>query len=391
LTADAKLTDNGRARQDEMELYNHTNPLFTKWVVAEGLLQELFVVIDVGCQGGEHPRWANLGDYLDFHGFDPIPEVIETLRRENAGRANRHFHSLALGNEDGRRLFNVQHDTFSSTFYSEPDPVAGRSGDVATGSREVEIRKLDTLHARHEIPRADHIKLDCEGFEPDILIGARQYLQASGVLSAAVETNFNISPIFPQTHFYAVQAELLAHRLLVADYSFDRAARPSYAEALVHSPWPEPEVRWQKPHFAPGAPGTHNFLFCRDFVAEKTSPHHFAPENTATPLTADRIIKTMMNFELHGLMDCAYDHAETFADLLGPRLDLEKAKKLLLAPPPELRYSPDLVKCMQMIDRLRVLLHSTEAQAPLTGRQLLKEAAARLRARLRAFGRRVLP
>jgi len=391
LLADAKLTDNGCARQDEMELYNHPNPSFTKWVVAEGLLQEPFVVIDVGCQGGEHSRWAHLGEYLDFHGFDPIPEAIETLRRENAGRPNRHFYDLALGNEDGRRLFNVQHDTFSSTFYSEPDTAVGRSGDVATGSREVEIRKLDTLYARHEIPRADHIKLDCEGFEPDILIGARQYLQASGVLSAAVETNFDISPIFPQTHFYAVQAELLAHRLLVADYSFDRAARPSYTAALAQNPWPEPEVHWQKPLFEPGAPGTHNFLFCRDFVAEKTSPHHFPPESSGTPVTADRVIKTMMTFELHGLMDRAYDHAETFADLLQPRLDLEKAKKLLLEPPAELRYSPDLVRCMQMIDRLRVLLHTTEAQVPLTGRQLLKAAAARLYARLRALGRRALP
>jgi len=90
-------------------------------------------------------------------------------------------------------------------------------------------------------------------------------------------------------------------------------------------------------------------------------------------------------------MDCAYDHAETFADLLGPRLDLEKAKKLLLAPPPELRYSPDLVRCMQMIDRLRVLLHTCEAHAPLTGRQLLEEAGSRLYARLRAFARRALP
>jgi hypothetical protein len=26
---------------------------------------------------------------------------------------------------------------------------------------------------------------------------------------------------------------------------------------------------------------------------------------------ADRVVKTMMTFELHGLMDCAYENAET--------------------------------------------------------------------------------
>src|SRR5215216_4553167 len=127
-----------------MELYHHPNPLFTKWIVAERLLNEPFVVIDVGCQGGEHPRWAYLGEYLDFHGFDPIAEVIESLRRNNAGLGNRHFYNLGLGNEDGQRLFHVQQDTYSSSFLGSPDASSGQSGDIALGSRRVEIRKLDT-------------------------------------------------------------------------------------------------------------------------------------------------------------------------------------------------------------------------------------------------------
>jgi FkbM family methyltransferase len=329
-----------------MELYHHPDPLFTKWVVSEGLLQEPFVVVDVGCQGGEHPRWAFLGDCLEFHGFDPIPEVIEKLRHENVERPNRHFYEVALGSEDGRRLFHFRDDPFSSSFYGTSE---GRS-------HEVEIRKLDTLYAQAKIPLADHVKLDCEGFEPDILIGARQYLRASGTLSATVETNFGTSPIFLQTHFFGVLAEMLQHRLLVADYNFDRYPRLAYFEALAREPWPEPDARVDKPHFTPGAPATHNFLFCRDLVAEKTSPDKFLPAETVTPVNADQVIKAMINFELHGLMDWAYEHVDIFAHLLHDRLDVTKAKKLLLTPPPEMRYSTEVVGCLRMIDKLRELL-----------------------------------
>src|SRR4051794_16550885 len=190
-----------------MELYHHPNPLFTRWVIGEGLLKEPFVVIDVGCQGGAHLRWEHLQEHLDFRGFDPIPEVIDTLKRQHAGRLNMHFYPMGLGNEDGQRQFHVQEDTFSSSFLSAPE-ASGRSGDIATGSRTVEIRKLDTLYRGGTIPWADHIKLDCEGFEPEVLKGARHYLQASCALSAMVETNFNISPTLPHTHFVAALLEL---------------------------------------------------------------------------------------------------------------------------------------------------------------------------------------
>ena len=40
-----------------MDLYHHDRPPFTRWVIENGLLHEPFVVIDVGVQAGEHPRW----------------------------------------------------------------------------------------------------------------------------------------------------------------------------------------------------------------------------------------------------------------------------------------------------------------------------------------------
>ena len=72
-----------------MDLHFNIVSNFTRWVVATGLLHESFVVLDVGVQGGENPRWHLLGDHLIVHGFDAIQEVVEELREINAGNLRR--------------------------------------------------------------------------------------------------------------------------------------------------------------------------------------------------------------------------------------------------------------------------------------------------------------
>jgi hypothetical protein len=43
------------------ELYFNSASPFTRWTVANALLREKFVVVDVGCQGGGHMQWDLLG------------------------------------------------------------------------------------------------------------------------------------------------------------------------------------------------------------------------------------------------------------------------------------------------------------------------------------------
>jgi hypothetical protein len=50
----------------------------------------------------------SLGDFVEFHGFDPITEVIDRLGYEYRGQSNYYFHSMALGNQDGQREFYVK-------------------------------------------------------------------------------------------------------------------------------------------------------------------------------------------------------------------------------------------------------------------------------------------
>jgi FkbM family methyltransferase len=125
-----------------MELYHNPTPFFTQWVVRTGYLHEPFVVIDVGVQGGPHPRWEYLGNCARIYGFDPISEVIEALDKSKG--PNQFYRAMALGNEDGERRFKVTSNTYESSFNTSSTDT-GSQGVIALGPRSVEVHRLDTL------------------------------------------------------------------------------------------------------------------------------------------------------------------------------------------------------------------------------------------------------
>jgi FkbM family methyltransferase len=292
---------------------------FTKWVVQQALLRESFVVVDVGAQGGTTPRWNPLGDYLILYGFDPIAEVISELKAANAGRSNYHFHNNAIGEIDGEQnfYFNRLNPTASS-MYSQGD---SRFGDQPSEEvRVVTVRRLDSLLADGTIQRADFLKVDVEGFEKNVFHGGPDFI-AAGVLGVEVESNFNISPIYPKSHFVAVSDYLVGHGLIVADIGFNRVPRATFTQALQQSgiaPQDQCEL---------GRPATLNLLFCRDPIHEGDHSESYC--KLPAPLNVDQIIKTMMIYELYGLNDIALDIARRFRRILSPRLDVEQATRLL--------------------------------------------------------------
>jgi FkbM family methyltransferase len=345
-----------------MDLYHHAAPPFTRWIVESGFLAEPFVVIDGGVQGGEHPRWDFLGDQVRVHGFDAIAEAIDRLN-ETGKKPYRTYQTLALGNEDGEREFNVPANTYAATFYSFRPMAGGRNGDGAPGVRMVPIRRLDTLFAAGQIPPADHIKLDCEGFEPEILRGARDYMAASNILCVAAETDFLAWPAHRCNAFGEINELMARQRLRLFDLNFYRRPRSTYVAARQKHPWTPPDPKHGVPPVDVGQPRTFEVLFCRDFVAETTSPRHVPIPSDATPApSTDKVIKAMINFELHGLMDCAVELAEHFRERLAERFDVDHAIILLARQPPHTRNIPEVVECLRMVAALRARVSEHEAR-----------------------------
>jgi Methyltransferase FkbM domain len=237
---------------------------------------------------------------------------------------------------------------------------------------KVPITRLDTLFAKGIIPLADHIKIDCDGHDPEVIRGAQEYLAQSNVVSVIVETAFTVSPQYPKSHFVAISEILTPHRLLVFDLALMRTARPSYVAAKARYPWPALDPIKDNPELCMGAPGTIDALFCRDFVSEQVIPANFANvPGAVTEPTTDKIIKSMINFELHGLMDCAVELAEHFRTLLSPRFDVDTVIARLMYCPSNARNLADVRECLRMIGELRIMVLELEQRSRLVGQDAL--------------------
>lgn len=145
----------------------------------EGIMQ-----IEVLCRPGDYVLdiGANVGDWTTaiarkvgsggrVLAFEPVPYLAETVAK--TARISRHdwveVHELALSAEDGTAEFSVE---------------KGNSGGSRLGRVEgdfspmaVQTRRLDGfLEQRPDIDHIDLIKIDVEGHELDVLVGARNTL-----------------------------------------------------------------------------------------------------------------------------------------------------------------------------------------------------------------------
>ncbi len=249
--------------------FNAVAPL-ARDIVDGNMLQSPFVLVDVGVQGGHSPRWDVFGDLLIVHGFDPLPEVIEALRMDNAGNPKRAYYDIALSDaNEGRRFFVNPEDACSSSLFSS------RENDEELW---VDSARLDGMVPR-PVPQPDFIKIDVEGAERFVLDGAAETLKR--VIGVEIETNFNASEVYPLGHFPTIHGQLNAVGLRLIDVAFDRDED--------------------------GRLSTFNALFCRDVTEEVHHPDNYA--NPALPLDVDQLLKLAVIFESYNLEPLAMEAA----------------------------------------------------------------------------------
>jgi FkbM family methyltransferase len=292
------------------ELYTNAASPFTRWIIERGDLKEPFVLVDVGVQGGEHPRWRVLGDALVVHGFDALPTAIEALERRFPGDARRHYHWMGVSDADGVREFFVSSDPYSSSF------LPSTSGGRTVRPIQVNVRRLDTLLEEGVLTLADFLKTDVEGGEKQVLAGAPRL--TAGLLGFETETSLHRSPVYPDGHFSTLARLVQDHGLLPMDLSFDRVPRESFRRALEGKGLSRLRRRDRI-----GSPATFNVLFCRDVVQERDHPELYPRQ--PPPLSVDALIKLMMIHEIYGLSDVAVDVAEACRATLSTRIDVDAA------------------------------------------------------------------
>jgi FkbM family methyltransferase len=154
------------------------------------LRRSLRVVVDVGANEGQ---W--LGALLAqvtverVEAFEPNPVVADTLQASLARHAHVRLHRVAAGSTPGTLPLQV---TAASDFASFKRPEAKVAAYYAPGATEVtsevDVQVVTLDDALRDLGAVDLLKIDAQGFEREVLAGARGLLRRTRAI--LIEANY---------------------------------------------------------------------------------------------------------------------------------------------------------------------------------------------------------
>lgn len=170
-------------------------------------------VLDVGANGGQY------GLQLRRHGyrgpiisFEPLPDAYGELARVAAADGAWITHQLALGSATGEMMLHVAANSVSSSLLPPGAEHVRSDPNSRVESRvEVPVRRLDDVVASDLPPERVCLKVDVQGFELSVLLGASGVLDRVSVL----QCELGLRPLYEGQTDYI---ELLA---FTRDQGFD--------------------------------------------------------------------------------------------------------------------------------------------------------------------------
>jgi FkbM family methyltransferase len=157
---------------------------------------QISAVLDVGANVGQYA--AMLRDW-GYHGrivsFEPLPEAHAALQRRTAADPNWLVAPrMALGAQSGEIEIEVSANADMSSILPQTDLLRRISPSSTVTRREiVSLRRLDDVAADYLQPdERVFLKIDAQGYEPQILAGARTLLERL----AGIQLEMSLVPIY---------------------------------------------------------------------------------------------------------------------------------------------------------------------------------------------------
>ena len=142
--------------------------------------------IDVGGHCGFWSFYLG-GNFKKVYAFEPV-EIFRECFKKNIPHGNVELLPVALGNENGFVSMNVELENTGATH------VSSNTNDL----NKVELKKLDD----YELTDVDFIKIDVEGYENQVVLGAKETLLRNKPIIIIEQKGF--SDRFNETQFEAV-------------------------------------------------------------------------------------------------------------------------------------------------------------------------------------------
>lgn len=170
------------------------------------------LVLDVGANVGGWSAWVRAANpTAEIHAFEPSPSAFAALERRGGVKAL----NVACGSTAGRAALFDYADHRGSVHASLVRGVLQATDTVKITSSDVDVIRLDDYLAQLGHPQVDLLKIDVEGNEFDVLLGAKASLEAGKIEAIQFEFNeMNVrSRVFMQD-FLDLLASFELYRLL---------------------------------------------------------------------------------------------------------------------------------------------------------------------------------
>jgi FkbM family methyltransferase len=208
------------------------------WADAKTLLAdgEIKTVFDVGANEGQSAREFCRGFPLArIYSFEPAPGPFQLLSRFAGGQPRVTPVNQALGETPGQAEFHENNFDQTSSFLPASVQSGAYFGSEVFGCRRkirVEVTTLDTFCRRESIEKIDLLKLDVQGFELNVLKGARDFLEGGRIGCLVLELAF--------VPLYENQPALNDLAAFLGEYQYKLAGFYDFAQsARLHLMWCE--------------------------------------------------------------------------------------------------------------------------------------------------------
>jgi FkbM family methyltransferase len=145
--------------------------------------RDIGVVFDVGANSGQ-TAWGLVRYFptSQIYCFEPVEQTFEILRKTYGQRVT--CVKMALGSRPGNETIKRYSDSELNTFST------ARAGATMVGVEVVEVGTVDQFCADHAIPEIGLLKLDVQGWEREVLDGARRMLSSKSIRFIFAEVGF---------------------------------------------------------------------------------------------------------------------------------------------------------------------------------------------------------
>lgn len=142
-------------------------------------------IFDVGAHVGlVATRFRELFPEATIHCFEPFPESFQALGQAVDTLDRIELHRVAVASTNGQAEFSVNENSATNSLLASDDRAAvyWRADTPRTvGTLSVPTVSADAFAAERSISRIDILKLDVQGGEYDVLLGARDLLDRQAV------------------------------------------------------------------------------------------------------------------------------------------------------------------------------------------------------------------